>query len=725
MAVLTRSTNDILGSLNKPQQEAVTHEGSPLLVLAGAGSGKTRVLTHRIAYWIASGRVEPWQVLAVTFTNKAAREMKRRLEGLIGPDAQSMHVGTFHRMCLLWLRREVAKIDRGPNFSIFDESDQNSLVKKLLAQMGFQKDPDVSPARCLQWISGRKNRLIGPGEPVEEEDSFDRNVINELYPKYQESLRNANALDFDDLIRGAVELFRKDSNTRDKYSRRYCHILVDEYQDTNYAQAELVRLLAGDGENLCVVGDEDQSIFGWRGAEIRNVLEFGDAFSNMTVIRLEENYRSKQKILDAANSVIRNNRQRLGKDLWAARGAGGEVHLETCRSDLEEASRVVGEIRQCCADGDISFREIAILYRTHSQSRLFEDELRRNRVPYVVIGGRKFYDRKEIKVAIAYLKILVNPSDSIALARILNVPNRGIGQRSLEALNAHADHRSLTLFGALDEAGDVPGLTSRAKNAVVAFVGMIEGLQEDSHTLPVAELVNEVLDRSGYWSYLEKEGTREARDRLANLEEFVSAATEYDESDSEEKSLANFLQELALLTGVDLAPEEEGSVNLMTVHNAKGLEFPVVFLVGIEDGLLPHINSSETEKEYEEERRLCYVAMTRAMDRLYLTWAQRRSLFGSIRERDPSPFLFELPDEIIESGREEADFEDSPDEPASDSSGKEMDFRVGDLVRHGKFGMGTILYTSGKGDKLKVSVKFDGDGRRRDLVVKYAPLERV
>jgi len=721
---LAVSVDQILGSLNEPQKKAVTHEGTPLLVLAGAGSGKTRVLTHRIAHLIASGRMEPWQFLAVTFTNKAAREMKRRVEGLVGPDAQSMHVGTFHRMCLMWLRREVVKINRDPNFSIFDDSDQRSLVKKLLRRMGFHGDQDATPARCLNRISSRKTRLLNPADPVEDEDSLDRRVINELYPMYQEALRQANALDFDDLIRGAVELFRKDPETREKYRRRYRHILVDEYQDTNFSQAELVRLLAGDGENLCVVGDEDQSIFGWRGAEIQNVLEFGDTFPDMTMIRLEENYRSKQKILDAANSVVRNNKLRLGKDLWSSRGPGGEVHLVTCLSDLDEAARVVGEIRRCSEEGEISYREVAVLYRTNSQSRLFEDELRRHRMPYVVVGGRKFYDRKEIKDILAYLKILVNPSDNISLDRILNVPNRAIGQRSVEALNAHASSNSLTLFGALGQAAEVPGLAPRAKKAIAEFTEMVDELREDAHTLTVAGIVDRALDRSGYRRHLEEEGTREARDRMANLEEFISAATEYDEGDSEEKSLVDFLQELALITDLDIAPEEEGSVNLMTIHNAKGLEFPVIFLVGLEDGLLPHINS-ETDEEYEEERRLCYVAMTRAKDRLYLTWARRRNLFGTHYDRDPSPFLFELPDEIIESGMDESDFGEISDRPDNHSSGKKMNFRVGDLVYHDRFGRGTILYASGKGDQLKVNVKFDGDGRRRELVVKYAPLVRV
>jgi DNA helicase-2/ATP-dependent DNA helicase PcrA len=714
------SPDRYLEGLNDAQREAVLQTEGPLLVVAGAGSGKTRVLTHRVAHLIAACGVKPNEILAITFTNKAAGEMRTRLEGLLGGVARAIWILTFHAACGRILRREAERLGYRSNFTIYDQADQVRLTKACLEEL--ERDPKRFVPRGIHaQISNAKNQLVGPDEYMGRVSSFYDQTVAEVYQLYQRRLHGSNAVDFDDLLMLTVEILERFPDAAKKWRKAFRYVLVDEYQDTNHAQYRLLQLLAAEHKNVCAVGDPDQSIYAFRGADIRNVLEFERDFPGARTIALEQNYRSTNTILRAANGVIANNRERKEKNLWSELGDGDPVRVLEVEDEHAEARFVAAEVAQLIESGS-SGREIAVFYRTNAQSRVLEDVLVRQGVPYQVIGGPRFYERAEIKDAVAYLQVIDNPPDAVSLLRIANRPRRGVGDTTLARLQLWAETNGTTLYDSLGHA-EAAGVSGASLRAVNALQTLLQSLQAQSQELSVAELVQRVLEQSGYLESLEAERTIEARGRIENLQELVGVAQEYGEQ-AEQPSLSEFLQQISLFSDQDTIREEQSLVTLMTLHNAKGLEFAAVFMIGMEEGIFPHARSVE-EQGIEEERRLAYVGMTRAKEQLTLTHATSRSLWGSRAYNLPSRFLDELPQEEVARERLRPGSWSGYGAPASSGIQPRDDvpaLSTGDSVRHGTLGEGVVVGIEPGG---VVTVRFADDGAERKLMLEYAPLEKL
>jgi DNA helicase-2/ATP-dependent DNA helicase PcrA len=713
------SPEGYLADLNPAQREAVLATEGPVLVVAGAGSGKTRVLTYRIAHLVAACGVEPHEILAITFTNKAAEEMKRRLESVVGDIARRMWVMTFHAACGRILRREAPRLGYRSNFTIYDSADQVRVVKNILEEEGFDPKRFV-PRGIHAQISNAKNGLVGPEEYRRRVASFFDQTVAEVYERYQKRLHSSNAMDFDDLLMVTVEVLERFPEARKRWQKSFRYVLVDEYQDTNHAQYRLLGILAGGHKNVFAVGDPDQSIYAFRGADIRNILEFERDFGGARVIALEQNYRSTNAVLHAANAVIAHNRERKPKNLWSELGEGEPVRVVEVEDEHAEARFVAAEIAALVEEG-YAGSEIAVFYRTNAQSRVLEDVLVRQEIPYQVIGGPRFYERAEIKDAVAYLQVLDNPADAVSLTRIANRPRRGIGDASLARLVAFADAQGLSLWEALGR-GEEAGVGAAPLKAVGKLRTLLESLMAAAQELSVPELIEQVLARSGYLEALEAERTVEAQGRAENLMELVGVAREYQEA-AAEPSLSEFLQQISLYSDQDELTEEQSLVTLMTLHNAKGLEFRAVFLIGMEEGVFPHARSLE-EQGLEEERRLCYVGLTRAQERLTLTHAASRSLWGLRDYRSSSRFLDELPEEEIERERLRPASWSGYGAPAGSQAprGPVPELATGDTVRHSTLGEGIVTRIERDG---VVTVRFADDGAERRLMLEYAPLEKV
>jgi DNA helicase II / ATP-dependent DNA helicase PcrA len=717
--VAVTSPEQYLVDLNPAQREAVLATEGPVLVVAGAGSGKTRVLTHRIVHLIRAAGVKRNEILAITFTNKAATEMKRRLEGMLGERARTMWVMTFHAACGRILRREAPRLGLRSNFTIYDQADQVRLVKSCLEEL--ERDPKrFAPRGIHAQISMAKNRLVSPADYRERVASFYDQSVADVYDLYQQRLFSSNAVDFDDLLMLTVEVLERFPEAAERWQKAFRYVLVDEYQDTNHAQYRLLQLLAAKHRNVFAVGDPDQSIYAFRGADIRNVLEFERDFPGANVIPLEQNYRSTNRILRAANAVIAHNRERKPKNLWSDLGEGEPVRVIEVEDEHAEARLVAAEIASLFEEGWAG-AEIAVFYRTNAQSRVLEDVLVRQEVPYQVIGGPRFYERAEVKDAVAYLQVIDNPADAISLARIANRPRRGIGDATLARLGAFADAQNISLFEAVARAGEA-GLGTAAVRSVGKLRALFETLSAAVSEVSVPELVERVLRASGYLEWLEAERTIEAQGRIENLLELVGVAREYQET-ADEPTLSEFLQQISLFSDQDAIVEEGGRVTLMTLHNAKGLEFRTVFLIGMEEGVFPHARSLE-EQGLEEERRLCYVGLTRARERLTLTHAAARSLWGSRSYNLPSRFLDELPQDEIERDRlRPASWSGYGAPTVSVRPEREIPaLSTGDSVRHSTLGDGVVTRIEADGT---VTVRFAEDGTERRLMLEYAPLERV
>ena len=740
-------SHSIISGLNPAQEAAVLHAGGPLLIVAGAGSGKTRVLTRRIAYLMGERGVAPYEILAITFTNKAAAEMKERVADLVGGQAKSMWVSTFHSACVRILRTEAVRLGYTNTFTIYDSSDSLALIKHILAELNL--DSKMYTPRSVQGvISSAKNELLGSQAFLQNASTKLEEVCAEVYAIYQRRLTTANAMDFDDLIGKTVEILQRFPEAKSRYRSRFKHVLVDEYQDTNHAQYLLIRELVGvDGDGfpmaeLCVVGDADQSIYAFRGANIRNILQFEEDYPDAKTILLEQNYRSTQNILTAANAVIGNNTGRREKNLWSEEGSGDPIVGHLAESEHAEASFVVEEIRRLREDGKSQPGDTAIFYRTNAQSRLFEEAFLRSAIPYKVVGGLRFYERKEVKDFLAYLRVLVNPEDEISLRRVINTPKRGIGDRALEIVEEYGKSQGLSFWGALNRAGEAPGMPARTLVSIKEFIGLLVGL----HTLVEAKvrpsvIAQAVLEQSGLLAELAKSFDPQAESRTENLEELVSVATEYEEGEvieGEEISLSGFLERVSLVADSDQIPDGEdhgGVVTLMTLHTAKGLEFPTVFLTGMEEGIFPHSRTLGDRDEVEEERRLAYVGLTRARKRLYITRAEYRSSWGAPAYNPASRFLSEIPenviqwndrtDRIMKSGLNTTVRSFGPPPKATGKKASEtMALAVGDRVSHDTFGLGTVTGTAGEGDRAEATIDFGSAGSKR-LLLRYAPVEKL
>jgi DNA helicase II / ATP-dependent DNA helicase PcrA len=712
----------ILDGLNEPQRAAVTHGDGPVLILAGPGSGKTRVITQRIAHLVRERRVAPWRILAVTFTNKAAREMRERSAVLLGEDASSLHMGTFHAMCARWLRIDGKAIGINPDFVIYDDADQVALMKRILDELSV--DPRrFSPRAVLSAISSAKSEMIVPAEYARRVNDYFGEVVSRAYNRYQEALASADALDFDDLLIQAVRLFRDSKETLDKYSNRYLHVLVDEFQDTNPAQYALARQLASTHGNICVVGDPDQSIYSWRSADIRNILNFERDFPGCTTYLLEQNYRSTQPILDAADAVIEKNRDRKPRKLWTERSAGDPITLYDAYNDEEEGEYVAREIERLVSSGR-RYADVAVMYRTNAQSRPIEEALVRRRIPYRLIGGVRFYQRREIKDLVAYLRLIQNRLDQASLLRVMNVPARGIGDRTVQRIGEFAAENGMAMWDvceAVAQGMSVNGIAARSAGSVREFVTTMNALREiRSGSLPA--LLDAILVKTGYTAYL-RDSVGESEERLENVLQLRSVMSQYEEVGGEESDLATFLQDVALVSDVDELEGAIDAVTLITLHAAKGLEYPAVFIVGMEEGILPHIRSYEDPRQMEEERRLAYVGITRARDLLYLTRAYRRYLMGGQSTNPPSRFLADIPGHLIKGtgapGRSYVEAASAP--PREEFRPAASVWKAGDRVAHPKFGAGMVVSTLPKGGDVEIVVAFEGAGVRR-LLQSFAPL---
>jgi DNA helicase-2/ATP-dependent DNA helicase PcrA len=724
----------LLAGLNGPQREAVEHGAGPLLVLAGAGSGKTRVLTHRIAYLLATGEARPGEILAITFTNKAAAEMRERVGQLVGRSVRAMWVTTFHSACARMLRVDAERLGYSKGFTIYDEADSLRMLKRCLTELGV--DPKRFPPRAVRAkISGAKNQLIDASAYAETQGSVFEEVVAEAFPLYEKRMLEANAMDFDDLLVRTVNAMELFEEVRERWRRTFRHVLVDEYQDTNHAQYRLLQLLASEHGNLMVVGDEDQSIYGFRHADIRNILDFERDFPEAGLIKLEQNYRSTEVILDAANAVVERNRERRPKELWTEEKGGELVQLSELGDEHEEARWVAAEIERLGEEHDVARSDVAVFYRTNAMSRVLEDTLNRFDVPYQVIGGTKFYERAEIKDAVAYLSLLVNPADLVSFQRVVNSPRRGIGNTTQGRLASHANTTGLPIWEVIERVEEVPGLSGKAIKNVGRFYEIMATLRERAEEEgPVATLLEAVLNESGYLEALAAERTIEAEGRGENLEALVAGAAEFDiererEGESEVPPLEEYLQQISLYSEQDSLTDERELVTLMTLHNAKGLEYDTVFIVGCEDGAFPHLRALEEGGE-EEERRLCYVGITRARRRLYMTWARERSLFGRSERNLPSRFVDEIPVELTERHSTAAQsLGTSWGTPATDAvepaqpldPGPALELQTGDDVVHAGFGDGVVTGVEPGG---VVVVRFSGDGTERKLMADYAPIRK-
>jgi DNA helicase-2/ATP-dependent DNA helicase PcrA len=729
MTELTADLQALLSGLNEPQREAVTYGDGPLLILAGAGSGKTRVLTHRIAYLVATAVAKPNEILAITFTNKAAGEMRERAELLVGRRVRAMWVMTFHSACARMLRADAHRLGYTRQFTIYDQADSRRLVKRCLDELGI--DPKrFTPGSIQSQISDAKNRLRDADAYGRMVGSFFEQTVADVYRSYDRELHRMNAMDFDDLLVRAVNVLELFPEVRERYAGGFRHVMVDEYQDTNQAQYRWLQLLAGEHRNLMVVGDDSQSIFSFRGADITNILEFEDAFPDAHVVKLEQNYRSTQTILDAANAVIANNRGQKPKSLWTELGQGDPIKIRELDDEHAEARFVTGELQRLVDEG-VSRSEIAIFYRTNAQSRVLEDTLVRAEIAYQVIGGTKFYERAEIKDAIACLTVFVNPQDVGAFTRIVNSPRRGIGQTSISRLLAYANTTGETVWELAAAPEDVPGLGPAAIKALRRFMGTMEVLQERAAAgAAVATLLKETLQETGYLDALHAERTIEAQGRIENLEELVNVAVEYEAAAGDEATLGEFLQQVALVADADGRTDDEGLVTLMTLHNAKGLEYPIVFMIGCEEGVFPHSRALD-EGGLEEERRLCYVGITRAERDLYLTYARTRTVFGARSYGAPSRFVGEIPAKLTDREhqaprsvggfRARAMTWGPPAEPRGGEPAPSA-YRLGDDVRHAAFGEGVVTGVEPGGI---VVIRFRQDHSERKLVADLAPISRL
>ncbi|MFB6364702.1 DNA helicase PcrA [Paenibacillus elgii] len=754
--------------LNPQQRRAVETTDGPLLIMAGAGSGKTRVLTHRIAYLIATRKAAPWSILAITFTNKAAREMQERVSALVGPQGQDIWVATFHSMCVRILRRDISRIGFTSNFTILDSGDQLSVVKNCMKELNIDSKK-FEPKAVQAAISNAKNELLTPEEFERKIGDYFDGIVAKVYSSYQRKLKANNSLDFDDLIMTTIELFQQVPEVLDFYQNKFQYLHVDEYQDTNRAQYMLCRMLADKYKRICVVGDSDQSIYRWRGADISNILDFEKDYPNATTIMLEQNYRSTSNILNAANKVIANNTGRKPKNLWTDKGEGQKIRLYQADSEHEEGYFITGEIRKNVDKGR-RFSDHAILYRTNAQSRVVEEILIKSDIPYQIVGGIKFYDRKEIKDILAYLRLISNPDDDISFARIVNVPKRGIGDTTVERLGAAAGQFGVSMFAMLENV-DSMEIGAKARNALADFRDMIENLYRMVDYLSVTELTEKMLEMSGYREELKRENTIESQARLENIDEFLSVTMDF-EKRNEDKSLVSFLTDLALIADIDSMNQDpeagKQGVVLMTMHSAKGLEFPVVFVMGLEEGVFPHSRALMDNEELEEERRLAYVGITRAEEELFLTCARMRTLFGRTTANAPSRFLQELPQELLETvragggfgrggaatpawaggerrfgsaggfggapaqaGRTPVSFRSGPAAAAGGATPKAAapaaqatDFAMGDKVSHGKWGTGVVVAIKGSGDDTELQIAFPAPVGVKRLLAKFAPITK-
>ena len=754
----------LLDDLNPMQQKAAAHIEGPLLIIAGAGSGKTRVLTYRIANLLEHG-VAPYNILAITFTNKAAREMKERAAKLIGKAAENVWLSTFHSFCARFLRREIEITNiYQKNFTIYDASESLSLIKAALKEMNLS-DKQYVPNSISYTISAAKNMLMSPAEFIDSisKNDYHKQKVGEIYELYQKKLVENNALDFDDLLMVTVNILNTNAEVLEKYQNRFKYIMVDEYQDTNGAQYQLTRLLAKKHRNICVVGDADQSIYGWRGADMSNILDFEKDYKETTVIKLEQNYRSTKTILEAANSVISENTNRKKKTLWTENNLGDKITVYQALNEWDEGRFVAKTSKKIKENGE-NYGDIAVLYRTNAQSRVIEETFMKEGVPYVIVGGLKFYDRKEIKDILAYLKTIYNPLDSVSLNRIINVPKRGLGATSIGKIAAFAAENELSFFEIIGNPETIAavGLSKRATAALEDFSALIFELMGEAENLPISAFVEKVMNKTGYMKELEAEGDNpEAIARIENLKEFIGVAQDFEKS-ADEPNLEEFLAQVALIADVDTANFEDDRVTLMTLHAAKGLEFPHVFMTGMEEGIFPHARTLMNENEVEEERRACYVGITRAEKKLYLSYAYSRTLYGRESANSPSRFIEEIPENLMEETKGEDIFEARPiksvsnygnysdgyksaynakftDAPSAFSAmqkaapkeplgGIKPDtnavYKTGDKVRHGKWGEGMIVSVKGVGENALLQVAFPNEGIK-NLTQKYAPIEKI
>ncbi|WP_375005024.1 DNA helicase PcrA [Bacillus velezensis] len=734
-------SNQLLSGLNPVQQEAVKTTDGPLLLMAGAGSGKTRVLTHRIAYLMAEKHVAPWNILAITFTNKAAREMKERVESILGPGADEIWISTFHSMCVRILRRDIDRIGINRNFSILDTADQLSVIKGILKERNI--DPKkFDPRSILGSISSAKNELIEPEEFAKSAGGYYDQVTSDVYTDYQKKLLKNQSLDFDDLIMTTIKLFERVPEVLEFYQRKFQYIHVDEYQDTNRAQYLLVKQLAARLENICVVGDSDQSIYRWRGADIANILSFEKDYPSANVILLEQNYRSTKRILQAANEVIKNNSNRKPKNLWTENDEGIKLSYYSGDNEFGEGQFVAGKIYELHSSGRRKLSDIAILYRTNAQSRVIEETLLKSGLNYNIVGGTKFYDRKEIKDILAYLRLVSNPDDDISFTRIVNVPKRGVGATSLEKIASYAAMNGMSMFQAIKQV-DFIGVSAKAANALDGFGTMIENLTNMQDYLSITELTEEILEKTEYREMLKAEKSIEAQSRLENIDEFLSVTKNFEQK-SEDKSLVAFLTDLALIADIDQLDQKEeesggkDAVTLMTLHAAKGLEFPVVFLMGMEEGVFPHSRSLMEEAEMEEERRLAYVGITRAEEELYLTNAKMRTLFGRTNMNPESRFIREIPGDLLENLNEKKTPRKQPGRKvqpkrgpvsrpvsyANKTGGDSLSWAVGDKAGHKKWGTGTVVSVKGEGESTELDIAFPSPVGVKRLLAAFAPIEK-
>jgi DNA helicase-2/ATP-dependent DNA helicase PcrA len=732
-----------LNHLNEAQKEAVESVEGPVLILAGAGSGKTRTLTYRIAYLIEKHHAKPADVLAVTFTNKAAREMKSRVDELVKKDISSMWIGTFHSICARMLRIEAESLGFSRNYTIYDVDDQVRAIKKVISTLNVPQQ--LYSAKYIQSrLSRIKNQLIYASEieNIEKKDGF-YEYLPGVYREYQKYLRENNALDFDDLLIKPIELFDNFPDIRKKYSKKFKYVFVDEYQDTNKAQYLFVQKLVEDHKNICVVGDEDQSIYGWRGADLNNILNFSKDFKNAKVFKLEENYRSNKYILEASNAVVQHNQERICKSLWTNRDEGDRIKVYAARDDLDEAKHIVEMIHDEMYTKKRSFRDIAVLYRTNAQSRIIEDALRKNAISYNIVGSVKFYDRKEIKDIIAYLKIIVNSADSISLKRVVNFPLRGIGDTTISKIEKFAEVEGIHLFDAMGRVEEIASISPAMSGRVIEFYQLIKKFIGLSSELSVVELVSTLTSETGIMHHYKTEYDQyESESRVANIKELFNSIEQFSEERAKEKkdnSLTAFLEEVTLLTDVDTWNANANAVTLMTLHAAKGLEFPVIFITGLEMNLLPLQRSSANIRELEEERRLLYVGMTRAQENLYLSYAVARRKYNQTQSTTPSLFLDELPQELIEystgnlqkgsakkgRGKSRKKKIESYFDRGSSQDNDESAFKIGQPVYHATFGKGQVLNVEGSGDKAKITVHFKDEDIVKKLIKQYANLSAV
>ena len=742
-------TVDCTYGLNPQQAEAVINTEGPMLIMAGAGSGKTKVLTCRVANLLQKG-VRPYRILAITFTNKAAAEMRERVNNMSGPAAKDVWLFTFHAFCARFLRMEIDKLPGyGGNFAIYDTADSQNLIKQILKEMNLD-DKRFQPLGILSRISNAKNALQDAAAFARQAGDFYEQKVADIYSRYEQKLQLNNALDFDDLLMLSIKLLQENKEVREKYQDRFDYLLVDEYQDTNHAQYLLTKFLAAKHRNICVVGDADQSIYGWRGADIQNILDFEKDYPDAKVIKLEQNYRSTQIILDAANAVIENNTGRKPKNLWTENKSGADIIYFQAVDERDEARFVIEQLQNLQCTENKKLGDMAILYRTNTQSRIFEEMLIKSGISYNMVGGLKFYERKEIKDIIAYLRVIFNPADSLSLLRIINVPKRGIGDASLAKIQAYAAANNVSLFEAVSNAAAIDGLSSRFVSKLDDLAGIIFELMNLASEAPVEDLIDRVLRDTGYLEELENERTPQAQSRIDNLHELISVAQEFAASE-EENNLENFLAHVALVSDIDDTELGEDAITLMTLHSSKGLEFPVVFLVGMEEGLFPHARTLMDETEIEEERRLCYVGITRAKEKLFLSSTKMRTIYGNTVTYPPSRFLQEIPARLVKTIKRQERFSAlenfkqvsekysarpqkpastfnphsfMPQKPVAAAGGTGTRFNTGDRVSHSKWGEGMVVSVKDSPDGQEVKVAFAGAGVR-SLLTKYAVLKKL